>query len=70
MTVRVVFDITHTKDGIEVKSGIDKLFNAGCKCEVAFAAEAIAHVQEVAMLVNHALKADPDFMPASDGCVH
>ncbi|EDQ5929971.1 hypothetical protein XY32_003147 [Salmonella enterica subsp. enterica] len=70
MTVRVTFEFTHTKDGIDVVFDIESAADGCCHCETAFAAEAIEHVQEAVKFVNNALKADPDFMPESDGCVH
>lgn len=70
MTVRVTFEFTHIKDGIEVKCEVAPAADGCCHCEMAFAAEAIEHVQEAVKFANNALKADPDFMPASDGCVH
>ncbi|EHJ3657090.1 hypothetical protein J9T75_002282 [Salmonella enterica] len=70
MTVKVTFEFTHTADGIDVVSDIESVGEGCCVCEMAFASTTIAEVMGSAAHINQALKADSDFMPASDTCVH
>lgn len=71
MTVKVTFEFTHTKDGIDVVSDIESVGEGCCTCELAFAATTVASVKEAAGAVRQALKADPaSCRVASDGSVH
>lgn len=71
MTVRVTFEFTHTKDGIDVVSDIESVGEGCCTCEMAFAATTVANVKEVAGTIRQALKADPaSYRVTSDGSVH
>ncbi|EBA4667426.1 TPA: hypothetical protein ACJG9G_000465 [Salmonella enterica subsp. enterica serovar Java] len=71
MTVRVTFEFTHTKDGIDVKSDVVPVAEGCCACEMAFAATTVANVKGVAGTIRQALKADPAlYRVASDGSVH
>ncbi|EAA6550516.1 hypothetical protein DLB95_06745 [Salmonella enterica subsp. diarizonae] len=71
MTVRVTFEFTHTKDGIDVKSDVVPVAEGCCACEMAFASITIAEVTESASRINQALKADVGFAgTAPGGCVH
>lgn len=58
MSVKVVFEFTHTEDGIDVKSEIVDGGRGGCVCEVAFATATIAEVVTVAAKLREALRAD------------
>ncbi|HFZ7939650.1 TPA: hypothetical protein ACIO7S_001467 [Salmonella enterica subsp. enterica serovar Birkenhead] len=60
MTVRVAFDITHTKDGIDVKCEVVPAADGCCKCEVAFALAAVTEVHFGAGEVSRALKVEPE----------
>ncbi|ENK0985062.1 hypothetical protein AB2Z78_003422 [Salmonella enterica] len=44
MSVKVVFEFTHTENGIEVKPEIVDGGRGGCICEVAFATTTVAEV--------------------------
>lgn len=71
MTVKVTFEFTHTKDGIDVKSDVVPAAEGCCMCEMAFADTTVASVKKVAGNVNKALKADFGFTGfVSDGRVH
>ncbi|EBW8396117.1 hypothetical protein A3X38_26055 [Salmonella enterica subsp. enterica serovar Florida] len=59
MSVKVVFDITHTKDGIDVKSEIVDTGQRACVCEVAFATQAVEEITTIARKINEAVNADP-----------
>ncbi|ENH8583590.1 hypothetical protein ABWS22_000774 [Salmonella enterica subsp. enterica serovar Braenderup] len=70
MSVKVVFNITHTKDGIEVKSEIVDTGQRACVCEMAFAVEAVKDITCVAGKVNEALNADPELRRTHADSVH
>ncbi|EGA3602754.1 hypothetical protein H5M87_002747 [Salmonella enterica] len=60
MSVKVVFNITHTERGIDVKSEIVDGGQGACVCEMAFAVEAIKDITCVAGKINEAINADPE----------
>ncbi|EOF6096794.1 hypothetical protein ACK1FP_004300 [Salmonella enterica] len=70
MSVKVVFNITHTKDGIEVKSEIVDTGQGACVCEMAFAVEAVKDITCVAGKVNEAINADPELRRTHADSVH
>ncbi|EJW4857446.1 hypothetical protein OCD12_000141 [Salmonella enterica] len=71
MSVKVVFNITHTKDGIEVKSEIVHGGRGGCICEMAFATQTVEEITCIARKINEAVNADPAFYGhAHTGGVH
>ncbi|EHE7037650.1 hypothetical protein J0Q64_001708 [Salmonella enterica subsp. enterica serovar Newport] len=70
MSVKVVFNITHTKDGFEVESEIVGTGQGVCVSEVAFAVEAIKDITCVAGKVNEAINADPELRRTHADGVH
>lgn len=70
MSVKVVFDITHTKDGFDVKSEIADTGQGACICEMAFAVEAIKDISCVAGKVNEAINANPTLRWPHTDSVH
>ncbi|ECO9405463.1 hypothetical protein FX281_14125 [Salmonella enterica] len=70
MSVKVVFDITHTKDGIDVKSEIVGGSKGGCTCEVAFATQTVEGITTIARKINEAVNADPTLSWSHAGSVH
>ncbi|ECX0641787.1 hypothetical protein AHX13_21655 [Salmonella enterica subsp. enterica serovar Newport] len=71
MSVKVVFEFTHTEDGIDVKSDVVHAAEGCCACEVAFAVTTITTVRSAVAKINRELKADIGFAGfASDGGVH
>ncbi|EEP6114066.1 hypothetical protein HBC34_001440 [Salmonella enterica] len=69
MSVKVVFDITHTKDGIDVKSEIVETDQEVCICEVAFAIQAVEEITTIARKINEAVSADPTLSWSHAGSV-
>lgn len=59
MTVRVVFDITHTKNGFDVKPEIVNAGQEGCVCEVAFATQTVENITCITKEINEVVNADP-----------
>lgn len=70
MSVKVVFDITHTKGGIDVKSEIVETGQEACICEVAFAIQAVEEIKCIAKKINEAVNADPALRWSHTDCVH
>ncbi|EAY3849542.1 hypothetical protein OQN83_001127 [Salmonella enterica] len=70
MSVKVVFNITHTENGIDVKSEIADTGQGACVCEIAFAVEAVKDITCVAGKVNEAINADPELRWSHTDCVH
>ncbi|EBR5098927.1 hypothetical protein B2O45_01725 [Salmonella enterica] len=71
MSVKVVFEFTHTEDGIDVKHEVVDGGKGGCVCEVAFAGTTITTVRSAVAKINRELKADIGFTRfASGGGVH
>ncbi|EBH8950859.1 hypothetical protein OD218_005255 [Salmonella enterica] len=70
MSVKVVFEFTHTEDGIDVKSEIVDTGQGACICEMAFAVEAIKDIRCVAGKVNEAINADPELRRTHADSVH
>lgn len=71
MSVKVVFDITHTKGGIDVKSEIVDTGQEACICEVAFATQAVEEITCIAKKINEAVNTGPaSRWRPHDGGVH
>lgn len=71
MSVKVVFDITHTKGGIDVKSEIVDTGQEACICEVAFATQAVEYIDHIAREINEVVSASPAlFWRSHAGGVH
>ncbi|EHI6828495.1 hypothetical protein MC118_005161 [Salmonella enterica] len=70
MSVKVVFNITHTKDGIEVKSEIVDTGQGACICEVAFATQTVEEITCIARKINKAINADPELRRIHADSVH
>lgn len=61
MSVKVVFEFTHTEDGIDVKHEVVDGGKGGCVCEVAIATVAINEVRNGVAAVSQVVKDDPAF---------
>ncbi|EGT7582904.1 hypothetical protein JE599_002235 [Salmonella enterica] len=59
MTVKVTFEFTHAKDGIDVVADIESVGEGCCTCELAFATTTVENIKTVAGNIRKALKADP-----------
>ncbi|ECI2309154.1 hypothetical protein JZN10_000870 [Salmonella enterica] len=71
MSVKVVFEFTHTEDGIDVKHEVVDGGKGGCVCEVAIATVAINEVRSGVAAVSQVVKDDPAFYGhARTGGVH
>ncbi|ENU7737895.1 hypothetical protein ACE3YX_004556 [Salmonella enterica] len=71
MSVKVVFEFTHTENGIEVKHEVVDGGKGGCVCEVAIATVAINEVCGGVAAVSRVVKDDPAFYGhAHTGGVH
>ncbi|EGI5078631.1 hypothetical protein AH866_26490, partial [Salmonella enterica subsp. enterica serovar Infantis] len=56
MSVKVVFEFTHTEDGIDVKHEVVDGGKGGCVCEVAIATVAINEVRSGVAAVSQVVK--------------
>ncbi|EBX2068198.1 hypothetical protein DRE43_26905 [Salmonella enterica subsp. enterica serovar Java] len=71
MSVKVVFEFTHTEDGIDVKHEVVDGGKGGCVCEVAIATVAINEVRNGVAAVSRVVEEDPAFYGhARTGGVH
>lgn len=70
MSVKVVFEFTHTEDGIDVKHEVVDGGKGGCVCEVAFATQAIEEITTIARKINEAVNTDPTLSWSHAGGVH
>ncbi|EJX3083465.1 hypothetical protein OD218_005266 [Salmonella enterica] len=61
MSVKVVFEFTHTEDGIDVKHEVVDGGKGGCVCEIAIATVAINEVRSGVAAVSQVVKYDPAF---------